>query len=111
MRIKYTHIRAYNDPDYCKYERGPSYIRLTGVPGVKKVYEKNYKYIFGKPIILSTGMQNINSIRASVEILTEAKVDFALLECTNLYPSPPEIVSLGGILELKTAFPKGREPL
>ena len=60
---------------------------------------------FGKPIILSTGMQNINSIRASVEILTEAKVDFALLECTNLYPSPPEIVSLGGILELKTAFP------
>ena len=60
---------------------------------------------FGKPIILSTGMQNINSIRDSVKILTEAKVDFALLECTNLYPSPPEIVSLGGILELKTAFP------
>ena len=60
---------------------------------------------FGKPVILSTGMQNVNSIRESVKILTEAEVDFALLECTNLYPSPPEIVSLGGILELQAAFP------
>ena len=60
---------------------------------------------FGKPVILSTGMQNVNSIKESVKILTEAEVDFALLECTNLYPSPPEIVSLGGILELQAAFP------
>ena len=60
---------------------------------------------FGKPIILSTGMQNIESIGASVKILKDASVDFALLECTNLYPSPPEIVSLSGITELKQAFP------
>ena len=59
----------------------------------------------GKPIILSTGMQTIDTITASVDILSKAKIDFALLECTNLYPSPPEIVSLAGILELKEAFP------
>lgn len=49
---------------------------------------------FGKPVIMSTGMQNIKTIAASVEILRRSGVPFALLECTNLYPSPPEIVSL-----------------
>lgn len=61
---------------------------------------------FGKPVILSTGMQTIDSIRASVAILDAAGVDYALLECTNLYPSPPEIVSLRGVTELRAAFPR-----
>ena len=60
----------------------------------------------GKPVILSTGMQTIESIRASVAILDDAGVDYALLECTNLYPSPPEIVSLQGVTDLREAFPK-----
>lgn len=60
----------------------------------------------GKPVILSTGMQTIETIRASVEILDQAGVDYALLECTNLYPSPPEIVSLRGVTELRQAFPR-----
>ncbi len=61
---------------------------------------------FGKPVIMSTGMQTIETLRASVDILDKAGVDYALLECTNLYPSPPEIVSLKGVTELKKAFPK-----
>lgn len=60
---------------------------------------------FGKPIIMSTGMQSIESITRSVDILRESGVPFALLECTNLYPSPPEIVSLRGVTELYKAFP------
>ncbi|MEO1550985.1 MAG: N-acetylneuraminate synthase family protein [Pseudomonadota bacterium] len=60
---------------------------------------------FGKPVIMSTGMQTIQSIGASVQVLRDAGVPFALLECTNLYPSPPEIVSLSGVTELKVAFP------
>ncbi|MCP4208596.1 MAG: polyhydroxyalkanoate biosynthesis repressor PhaR [Shimia sp.] len=60
---------------------------------------------FGKPVIMSSGMQTIDSMRRSVAILGEAGVDYALLECTNLYPSPPEIVSLRGVTDLKTAFP------
>ncbi len=59
----------------------------------------------GKPVIMSTGMQTIDSIRASVAILEASGVEYALLECTNLYPSPPEIVSLQGVTDLKTAFP------
>ncbi len=60
----------------------------------------------GKPIIMSTGMQSIKSLKNSVNILEKSGVEYALLECTNLYPSPPEIVSLQGIQELKEAFPK-----
>ncbi len=61
---------------------------------------------FGKPIIMSTGMQTIDSLRPSVDALDASGVDYALLECTNLYPSPPEIVSLQGITELRQAFPR-----
>ncbi len=60
----------------------------------------------GKPVILSTGMQTIETIRASVDILDSAGVPYALLECTNLYPSPAEIVSLRGVTELREAFPR-----
>ncbi len=58
----------------------------------------------GKPVILSTGMQTIETLRASVDILDQAGVPYALLECTNLYPSPAEIVSLRGVTELREAF-------
>jgi N-acetylneuraminate synthase len=60
---------------------------------------------FGKPVIMSTGMQTIDTMRPSVQVLEEAGIEFALLECTNLYPSPPEIVSLQGVTELRQAFP------
>ena len=60
---------------------------------------------FGKPVIMSTGMQTIESLENTVSIIESAKIDYALLECTNLYPSPPEIVSLKGITELQKAFP------
>ena len=60
---------------------------------------------FGKPIVMSTGMQTIDSVSESVGLLEAAGVDYALLECTNLYPSPPEHVSLRGIGELRDAFP------
>lgn len=59
----------------------------------------------GRPVILSTGMQSISTIKASVNILQSAGIEFALLECTNLYPSPPDIVSLKGVSELQEAFP------
>jgi N-acetylneuraminate synthase len=60
---------------------------------------------FGKPVILSTGMNNIDSIRPSVDILRAAKIPFALLHCTNVYPTPPELVRLGAMQVLKDTFP------
>jgi len=60
---------------------------------------------FGKPVILSTGMNNIASIGKSVEILRKHHVPFALLNCTSMYPTPYEKVRLGGIDDLRKAFP------
>jgi N-acetylneuraminate synthase len=65
------------------------------------------KYIarFGKPVIISTGMNSIETVRPTVEILRKANVPFALLHCTNVYPTPPGLVRLGAITQLKEAFP------
>lgn len=60
---------------------------------------------FGKPIILSTGMNTIESVGKAVDIMRKHSVPFALLHCTNVYPTPPELVRLGGITELQEAFP------
>lgn len=60
---------------------------------------------FGKPVILSTGMNDIETVRPSVAILRDARVPFALLHCTSMYPTPYNKVRLGGISELKNAFP------
>lgn len=60
---------------------------------------------FKKPMILSTGMNDIESIRKSVDIMEKYNVDYCLLHCTNLYPTPANLVRLGGMLELKKEFP------
>ena len=61
---------------------------------------------FGKPMVLSTGMNTIASVRKAVEILEAARVPYALLHTTNLYPTPPHLVRLGAMVELARAFPK-----
>lgn len=60
---------------------------------------------FGKPIILSTGMNTLESIAKSVAIFERQGAPYALLHCTNIYPTPPELVRLGAIKEMQEAFP------
>lgn len=60
---------------------------------------------FGKPMIVSTGMNNIENVKKAVEILERKKIPYALLHTTNLYPTPPELVRLGAMEELKREFP------
>ena len=60
---------------------------------------------FGKPVILSTGMNDLESIRPAVDILRSAKVPFALTHCTSMYPTPYDKVRLGAIGDLRHAFP------
>lgn len=60
---------------------------------------------FGKPMIVSTGMNDIASIQKTMDILERNNVPYALLHCTNVYPTPPELVRLGGMQELQEAFP------
>lgn len=59
---------------------------------------------FGKPIILSTGMNDIQSISKSVKILEKSEVDYALLHTTSMYPTPYDKVRLGALIDLKNNF-------
>lgn len=59
---------------------------------------------FGKPIILSTGMNRIESIRKAVAIFDKHRVPVALLHTTNLYPTPIHLVRLGAMMEMHDAF-------
>lgn len=61
---------------------------------------------FGKPIIMSTGMNTIESISKAVAILEKHGVPYALLHTTNLYPTPDRLVRLGAMVEVQRNFPK-----
>jgi len=60
---------------------------------------------FGKPIILSTGMNDTNSIYPAVEIFRKKHIPFALLHCTSIYPTPYNLVRLGSLGIMKNTFP------
>ncbi|WP_424686286.1 MAG: N-acetylneuraminate synthase family protein [Halarcobacter ebronensis] len=60
---------------------------------------------FGKPMIVSTGMNDIESVRKTVDILEKYNVPYALLHTTNLYPTPVHLVRLGAMQELQKEFP------
>ena len=59
---------------------------------------------FGKPIILSTGMNTIESITKAVSIFKKHNVQYALLHTTNLYPTPNRLVRLGAMQEMANHF-------
>ena len=60
---------------------------------------------FKKPIIMSTGMNSIKTIEPSVKILRKHRVPFALLHCTNIYPTPSNLIRLDSIKTLQNKFP------
>jgi len=60
---------------------------------------------FKKPIILSTGMNDIKSIKKSVNILKKSKAQFALLHCISEYPADTKRLNLDFINVLKKIFP------
>lgn len=58
----------------------------------------------GKPVILSTGMNDLSSVRRSAAVL-DGRVPYALMHCTSMYPTPYEKVRLGAVTELQSEFP------
>jgi N-acetylneuraminate synthase len=60
---------------------------------------------FGKPMILSTGMNDLASIKASVTAIRRHKTPLALMHCTSMYPTPYDKVRLGAVSELVAEFP------
>lgn len=59
----------------------------------------------GKPIILSTGMNDLKSIRKAVATIARHKTPLALTHCTSMYPTPYGKVRLGAVTQLLEEFP------
>ena len=57
-----------------------------------------------KPIILSTGMNNLKAISNTVKIINKFDCPLAILHCTSMYPTPYKNVRLGAIPILKKKF-------
>lgn len=81
----------------CAYKIGSG--ELNNYPLIRHIAS------FGKPMIVSTGMNDINAVRKAVSIMSNAGVEFALMHTTNLYPTLPNQVRLGALLQLMDAFP------
>jgi len=83
-----------------------------GVPAYKigSGEMNNYKlveYIASKmkPVILSTGMNDIDSVKKAVASIRKYHDNYAILHTTNLYPTPPQLVRLNALKDIKDAFP------
>jgi N-acetylneuraminate synthase len=68
------------------------------VPLLKHIARK------GRPMILSTGMNDLDSIRASVGAIRSLGCPLMLLHCTSTYPSRYAQMRLGAIAELRDEF-------
>jgi N-acetylneuraminate synthase len=58
----------------------------------------------GKPVLLSTGMSPWTEVDAAVEILRSGEGGVAVLQCTSIYPTPPEKTGLNVIPELRQRY-------
>ncbi len=58
----------------------------------------------GKPVILSTGMNDIPTIRASVEAVERIGTPLMLMHCVSMYPTPYGSVHLHAIRDLQHEF-------
>lgn len=59
----------------------------------------------GKPIVLSTGMSDMDDIAAAIRVLREnGAADIKLLHCNTEYPTPFEDVNLRAMMTMRNAF-------
>lgn len=57
-----------------------------------------------KPVILSSGMSDLEELDSAVEFVKSKEVPLAVLQCTNSYPCPPEKIGVNLVLFFKERF-------
>lgn len=83
-----------------KYAKIPSG-EMMNVPYLRKMTKLD------KPILLSTGMANLEDIAFSLEVLTKNGFPadkITLLHCVTMYPTPINLANIGAIETLKSTF-------
>jgi N,N'-diacetyllegionaminate synthase len=72
---------------------------ITNIPLMRKIAHEK------KPVILSTGMSNLEEVKEAIACLQERGCrDILLLHCTTSYPAPPESVNLRVLDTLMNEF-------
>lgn len=64
-----------------------------------------YVATLGKPIVLSTGMANMETVTKVHSKIEKHNKNIGLLQCTSAYPCPPDQVHLSVIKTYKRLFP------
>ncbi|CAI9547105.1 unnamed protein product, partial [Staurois parvus] len=59
----------------------------------------------GRPMVISSGMQSMDTMRRVYELVKPINPNFCILQCTSAYPLLPEDVNLRVIQEYQKAFP------
>lgn len=58
----------------------------------------------GKPILLSTGMNDMDSIKRTLDVIQKYDTPVLVNHCTSMYPTPYEHVRLGAIRQMIDTF-------
>ena len=68
-------------------------------PFIERVCER------GKPVIISTGMYYLDQVSLALEAAERAgNPDIAILHCSTMYPTPPELVNLSAMRTMREEF-------
>jgi sialic acid synthase len=60
----------------------------------------------GKPIVLSTGMADFETVQKTYEFVKKFNKDIIIMQCTSSYPSPENEINLRVIETYKEVFPE-----
>lgn len=71
---------------------------VTNVPLLERIGQT------GKPVILSSGMSPWSEIDRAVETIRKAGNGLTVLQCTSMYPTPPEKVGLNVMQEMAARY-------
>ncbi|MBP3474712.1 MAG: N-acetylneuraminate synthase family protein [Lachnospiraceae bacterium] len=102
---------AFSSTPYSKKE--VDFLVKNKVPFIKiaSMELNNYDFLeyiakTGFPIVLSTGMGDMDEIRKAVSVIESAgNKNICLLHCISIYPAAPETINLYNICMLKNEFP------
>ena len=72
---------------------------LTNFPLLEHAAKK------GKPMVLSTGMANMDIVKAAVELISKFNNQIGVLQCTSTYPAQFEEINLNVLHTYKNEFP------
>jgi len=70
---------------------------ITNIPLIETIAS------FGKPVLLSSGMSNWEELDSAISIL-EGKCEFTVMQCSSIYPCPPENIGLNVLQEIRARY-------